>query len=122
MRLIEATNPYVESLQRDEHVGVLLGLLTPFYGAALFQPAMLSVHSGALVQKRACMSLVEFADMVNEHWLAPIAKRVFWLLFFSFDWLGNPLQLMFGVLAGLRELGRQPYQRGLVGIPVGMFI
>jgi len=122
MRLIESTNHYIEALQRDEHVGLFLGMLNAFYSAALFQPAMLSAHSRRMQLDEVCMSTDEFVKMVHHHMLSPIVRRIMFLLFFSFDWLGNPMQLLLGVGAGLRELVRQPCRKGLIGIPTGIVI
>jgi len=122
MRLMESASPYVEELQRDEHVGVLLGMLIPLFAAALFQPAMLSTHSRTLLQKRVCMSPKELFKLVHEHFVAPVEKRIGFSLLISVDWLGNPRLLVSGILAGFRELLLQPYKHGLVGLPLGIVI
>jgi hypothetical protein len=120
IRLMESANPYVEGLQRDEQVGVLLGFFLPLYAAALFQPAMLSHHSRALMQSRVCMSLKELLKLINEHFVAPINRKIGLFLWISFDWLGNPSKLFFGIMAGFRELFMQPYRKGIRGIPRGI--
>jgi len=119
MRLLESTNPYVDNLQRDAHTGVLLGMLTPFYSAAVFQPAMLAASSRRLFERRICMSPTVLAKIFEEHFVDPIITQFCWLLVVSFDFIGNPLHFINGVVAGIRELVRQPYKRGIIGIPLG---
>lgn len=120
IRLMESANPYVEGLQRDEQVGVFLGMMSVFWAAAVFQPAMMAHQTRALVQKRVCMSVKELLKLINEHFVEPVNRKIGLFLWISFDWLGNPSKLFFGILAGFRELFMQPYRKGLRGIPRGI--
>jgi len=64
--------------------------------------------------------LKELFKLINEHFVEPVNRKIGLFLWISFDWLGNPSKLFFGVLAGFRELFMQPYRKGLRGIPRGI--
>jgi len=66
------------------------------------------------------MSIKELGKLFNEHFITPLNRTIGLFLWISFDWLGNPSKLFFGILAGFRELFKQPWKKGIRGIPRGI--
>jgi len=120
IRLRESMNPYLEDLQHDPKLAVLLGRLMVLFAAAAFQPAMVMVISSPLEKMQTSMTLPEMARLMKEHYVVPLLRTLQLTLFASMDWLGNPMHLVKGMLGGFRELVLLPYQQGLYGVPLGV--
>merc|ERR1711885_73831 len=68
-----------------------------------------------LFLSRPFLTVEEFIKLIHGHFVTPLIRRIGLLLLVSLDFIGNPQQLLLGIVAGLREIFMQPYRRGLKG-------